>query len=434
MGGSRSDRGTGAEENGPLGGQGGFVSKRGSKPATGAIGGEPITGKPIGGNSIVGDPIGGDPDSATDSDDFEVFVPHDGMGPVDVGPFATEPALRHFLVGSDGNGVRLDKYLAIQMPEVSRSRLQRWIEDDAVLLNGAIARSRASVFAGDRVDVQESAPPASFAFGPEAIPLSVVWEDETIIVINKPAGLVVHPGAGNWSGTLLNGLLAYDPALAQVPRAGIVHRLDAGTSGLMVVARTVAAQLDLVRQLQARTVGREYWALVSGAFAPSASIDSALGRDPRNPLRFRVSTALTARPARTYVRRLAQWPVARPGSAGGGNVSWLACRLDTGRTHQIRVHLESIGHPLLGDPVYRKHLPAELLALALPDHILDHQALHACRLALVHPVSQEVLSWSQPPPDDLRRLLLHLGARKDQLRPPPRGYFDEPAGGQRHGS
>jgi len=365
-------------------------------------------------------------DLEADADDYDADTPGDGAIAVHGGP-----ALRHFQVGSDGNGVRLDKYLAVQMPEVSRSRLQRWIEEDAVLLNGVAARSRASVFAGDRIDVQESAPVGSLAFGPEPMPLAVVWEDETIIVIDKPAGLVVHPGAGNWSGTLLNGLLAYDPALAHVPRAGIVHRLDAGTSGLMVVARTVTAQLDLVRQLQARTVVREYWALASGAFAPSATIDAALGRDPRNPLRFRVSAAENARPARTYVRRLAQWPLARPGGGGGGTVSWLACRLDTGRTHQIRVHLESIGHPLLGDPVYRKHLPAELLALALPEHRLTRQALHACRLALVHPVSQEALSWSRPPPDDLRSLLLHLGARTEQLRPPVRGYFAEPAGGHK---
>jgi 23S rRNA pseudouridine1911/1915/1917 synthase len=364
-----------------------------------------------------------DPEIAPDGDDFDL--------PALDAPAETPqgaPVVRHFLVGTDGNGARLDKYLAGQMPEVSRSRLQRWIEDDAVLLNGAAARTRASVYAGDRIDVQESASVQSLAYGPEPIPISVVWEDETIIVIDKPAGLVVHPGAGNWSGTLLNGLLAYDARLAAVPRAGIVHRLDAGTSGLMVVARTPAAQLDLVRQLQARAVVREYWALVSGAFAPSATIDAALGRDPRNPLRFRVSTAENARPARTYVRRLAQWPVPGPNGGKGGSVSWLACKLDTGRTHQIRVHLESVGHPLLGDPVYRRHLPAEMLALGLPDHQLSHQALHACRLELIHPLRQEAMAWSRSPPEDLRALLLHLGAGPEQLRPPARGYFHAPPG------
>jgi 23S rRNA pseudouridine1911/1915/1917 synthase len=365
-----------------------------------------------------------DPDPAVDGDDVD-------SGDLDLAdldaplPLADASAgVRHFLVGTDGNGTRLDKYLAAQMPEVSRSRLQRWIEDDAVRLNGAAARTRASVFAGDRIEVQEAPAEHSLAYGPEPIPITVVWEDETILVIDKPAGLVVHPGAGNWSGTLLNGLLAHDPRLSKVPRAGIVHRLDAGTSGLMVVARTPSAQLDLVRQLQARTVVREYWALASGMVAPSICIDAPLGRDPRNPLRFRVSAAPNARPARTFVRRLASWTL--PG--GKGSVSWLACRLDTGRTHQIRVHLESLSHPLLGDPVYRRHLPAQLLAEALPGHGLDRQALHACRLELIHPAMRRSMAWSRSPPQDLRALLLHLGARPEQLRPPAQGYFPDRAG------
>jgi len=359
------------------------------------------------------------PDLADLADDFDLpDAPAVAQAPAEV------PATRHFVVGSDGNGARLDKFLAAQMPGVSRSRLQRWIEDDAVRLNGAAARTRASVYAGDRIEVQESASVQTLAYGPEPIPIDIVWEDETLIVIDKPAGLVVHPGAGNWSGTLLNGLLAYDARLERVPRAGIVHRLDAGTSGLMVVARTAAAQLDLVRQLQARTVVREYWALASGAVAPSLTIDAAVGRDPRNPLRFRVSTAPQARPARTFIRRLALWPL--PGAVG--SVSWLACRLDTGRTHQIRVHLESLAHPLLGDPVYRRHLPVQALAQALPDHGLTHQALHACRLELVHPALGHTLAWTRPAPPDFAALLAHLGAQPEQLMPPAQGYFGAPAG------
>jgi 23S rRNA pseudouridine1911/1915/1917 synthase len=361
-----------------------------------------------------------DPQLALTADEFDE---EDLAAPA--GLAVQAPVVRQFVVGSEGAGARLDKYLAAQMPEVSRSRLQRWIAQDAVLLNGEAARARAGVYAGDHIAVHESASVQSLAYGPEPIAFDVVWEDETLIIIDKPAGLVVHPGAGNWSGTLLNGLLAYDPRLEQVPRAGIVHRLDAGTSGLMVVARTPAAQLDLVRQLQARTVTREYWAVVSGAVAPSLTIDAALGRDPRNPLRFRVSTAPAARPARTFVRRLAHWPL--PGGKGG--VSWLACRLDTGRTHQIRVHLESLSHPLLGDPVYRRHLPVEALAHALPGLALARQALHACRLGLIHPLRGEPLAWTRSPPDDLRALLLQLGARADELRAPPQGYFGEPAGG-----
>jgi len=323
--------------------------------------------------------------------------------------------VRRLVVGPEGNGVRLDKYLAGRLPEVSRSRIQRWIEDDAVRLNGAAARARASVYEDDTIEVQERATPEASAFAPEPMHLPVVWQDEEIIVIDKPAGLVVHPGAGNWSGTLLNGLLAYDPGLASVPRAGIVHRLDAGTSGLMVVARTVAAQVDLVRQLQARSVVREYWALVAGALEPAITIDAALARDPRNPVRFRVSKAAAARSARTFVRRLAEWRI----EESTPPISWIACRLDTGRTHQIRVHLESIGHPLLGDPLYCRHMPAALDGRGW----LSRQALHACRLELQHPVRRQTMAWSSAPPDDMRSLMRRLGASEEQLRPPLQGAF-----------
>lgn len=340
-----------------------------------------------------------EPSCVQDLEADDVYLAPDGAAPA-----------RRLVVGADGNGVRLDKYLAVQLPDVSRTRIQRWIEDDAVRLNGVAARARASVYQDDAIEVWERAAPETLAFVPEPVPFAVVWEDEAIIVVDKPAGLVVHPGAGNWSGTLLNGLLAYDTRLASVPRAGIVHRLDAGTSGLMVVARTVAAQLDLVRQLQARSVVREYWALVAGAVAPTITIDAALARDPRNPLRFRVSRAASARAARTHVRRLAEWRVA--GSATP--ISWVACRLDTGRTHQIRVHLESIGHPLIGDPLYRRHLPAALST----QQWLTRQALHACRLELVHPVRRKAMGWSSAPPEDLHGLMRRLGASEEQLRAP----------------
>lgn len=326
-------------------------------------------------------------------------------------------AVRRFLVRADSDGLRLDKYLAGQLPDVSRSQIQRWIEEGAVQLNGVMARARARVCSDDQIDVTPSEAPQAFAFEPEPIAFPVVWEDEAILVIDKPAGLVVHPGAGNWGGTLLNGLLAYDPRLAAVPRAGIVHRLDAGTSGLMVVARTVAAQIDLIRQLQARSVIREYWALVAGPVAPSVTIDAALARDPRNPVRFCVSRALSARPARTYVRCLAQWHVADSLAI----ISWVACRLDTGRTHQIRVHLESIGHPLIGDPLYRKHLPSALHA----QKWLSRQALHACRLQLLHPLSREEMAWSSAPPEDMRALMRQLGATNEQLLPPLQSCFED---------
>ncbi len=345
------------------------------------------------------------PHSDTQIDEADEFDPE---------PAAETPA-RLIVVGAQGNGERLDRYLAAQLPGVSRSRVQQWIEEGAVRRNGLEARARSIVYEGDEIGFRERSAPQDLAHAPEAMPLDIVWEDESIMVLNKPAGLVVHPGAGNWSGTLLNGLLAYDASLAAVPRAGIVHRLDAGTSGLMVIARTVSAQFELVRQLQLRSVVREYWALVAGAVAPSLTIDAALARDPRNPLRFRVSSAATARPARTWIRRIDQWTM----PASPAIVSWIACRLDTGRTHQIRVHLESIGHPLLGDPVYRRQLP---LALSNPGGI-GRQALHACRLQLLHPVHGEAMAWSCPPPQDLHKLLRTLGASEAQIRPPYPQYI-----------
>ena len=315
-------------------------------------------------------------------------------------------------------GWRLDRAIAAVLPSVSRSRIQGWIEGGGARINSQAARARDRVAAGDEVevDVRESAEAA--AFKPEPMPLPIVFEDESLIVIDKPAGLIVHPGAGNWSGTLLNGLLAHDPRLAAVPRAGIVHRLDAGTSGLMVVARTCAAQLDLVRQLQQRTVLREYWALVTGTAPRAGTIDAALSRDPRNPLRFRVSAHAQARPARTHFRRIA---VSEPGAGGAGvALSWLACRLDTGRTHQIRVHLESIGHPLVGDPLYSRGRPALGGAAAS----LARQALHACRLSLTHPARQQTMAWFRPPPDDLRALMRSLGFDPQQ---PVEAFDPDPA-------
>ena len=338
-----------------------------------------------------------------EADDFD--LPAGGLSPI-----------RRFLVRADGDGLRLDKYLAGQLADVSRSRIQKWIEEGAVLLNGVVARARARVCSDDQITVTPSEAPQVCAFEPEPIAFPVVWEDEAILVIDKPAGLIVHPGAGNWGGTLLNGLLAYDPRLAAVPRAGIVHRLDAGTSGLMVVARTVAAQIDLIRQLQARTVAREYWALVAGPVAPSVTIEAAIARDPRNPIRFRVSRALSAKSARTFVRCLAQWRVPESSSI----ISWIACQLETGRTHQIRVHLESIGHPLIGDPLYTKHLPSALHA----QKWLSRQALHACRLQLLHPVRQEQMAWSSAPPEDMQALMRQLGASEEQLLAPSKSCFE----------
>ena len=319
----------------------------------------------------------------------------------DVDADTGDVALR-FSVDARHAGARLDKALAELMPDISRSRLQQWVADAAVRVNGTQVRQRHELTLGDLIEIEPQPAPDAAAFTAEPMPLAIVHEDDAILVLDKPPGLVVHPASGHWSGTLLNGLLAHSPQLAEVPRAGIVHRLDACTSGLMVIAKTLAAQTHLVRQLQARSVTREYWAVVLGVPAPSGIVDAPIGRDPRNPLRFRVSHAASAKPART---RFAVIDTAQDGRA---RLSWVACRLDTGRTHQIRVHMEHIGHPLVGDPVYRRGLPGRE---GEDDSWrgFRRQALHASRLGLIHPASGQAMSWFRAPPVDLAGLMTGLG-------------------------
>ncbi|VVD96241.1 Ribosomal large subunit pseudouridine synthase D [Pandoraea eparura] len=296
-------------------------------------------------------------------------------------------------------GERLDKALAQCFPEYSRSRLQAWVEDGRVTLDGEAAKVRQKVAGGEAVLITPAALPEQLAFAPEPVPLEAVYEDATLAVFNKPAGLVVHPAAGNWSGTLLNGLLyRYGQAAADLPRAGIVHRLDKETSGLMVVARTLVAQTDLVRQLQARTVKRHYAALVWGRPPQRTVVDAPIGRDPRERTRMAVVPGQGGKPARTRVVTVAsaEWE--------GSPVSLVLCSLDTGRTHQIRVHLSHLGHSLLGDPLYKpRHkrpvLPGEFA----------RQALHAWRLGLIHPDDGRFAHWQAPLPDDLRQLMTTLG-------------------------
>ena len=300
-------------------------------------------------------------------------------------------------------GERLDKVLAGSLPDYSRNRLKAWVEAGAVMVDGKVTKARYLLHGGESVKVFPQEMPEQFAFSPENIPLDVVYEDEDIIVVNKPPGLVVHPAAGNWSGTLLNGLLFHYPELKSLPRAGIVHRLDKDTSGLMVVARTSQAQTSLVRQLQERTVGRRYLAWVWGDAPSQGKVLASVGRDQRDRLKMSAGSP-QGKPAATLFRRLAK------GLIGESAVALLECRLETGRTHQIRVHLESLGFPLVGDPVYRKKVPGAAKNLSF-----NRQALHAFALSLQHPVKHELMTWFRLPPQDLLDLLPQVGMSDEVL-------------------
>ena len=281
--------------------------------------------------------------------------------------------------------------LAGMLPQHSRNRLQGWIREGRVVVAGkAVNEPKHKLWGGEAIHVDAAADEQAAASLPEDIPLAVVFEDETLIVIDKPAGLVVHPAAGNWSGTLLNALLHHAPQLASVPRAGIVHRLDKDTSGLLVVAKTLEAQTDLVRQLQARTVKREYQALARGLVERGGTVDAPIGRHPTQ--RIKMAVIMGGKPARTHYRVVEAF----------STCTLIECSLETGRTHQIRVHLDHIGHPLVGDPVYGRG------ASRLPGPSFHRQFLHARKLGLVHPASGKTMLWKSPLPDDMADLLEQL--------------------------
>ncbi len=292
-------------------------------------------------------------------------------------------------------GWRLDAALAKLFPEHSRSRLQGWLKQGLILLDGSAAEPKRKVYGGERIvfDAAAAAPATpGLADAAEDIALNVVFEDESLIVIDKPAGLVVHPGNGNASGTLMNALLHHAPELAAIPRAGIVHRLDKDTSGLLVVARTLTAQTDLVRQMQARSVKRHYLALVLGTVERDGSVDAPLGRHAVQRTKMAIVRA-GGKEARTHYAVLERFAKA----------TLLECRLETGRTHQIRVHLTSIKHPLAGDAVYGRSRSGDARLDAFP-----RQALHAWRLALQHPAGGVEVAWESPLPEDFAQLLEDL--------------------------
>lgn len=286
-------------------------------------------------------------------------------------------------------GRRLDQVLAELLPQHSRNRLQGWIKEGCVEVDGKPeSEPKRKLLGGERLAIAEPVDAHALAEQPEDIPLDIVYEDETLIVINKPAGLVVHPGSGNWSGTLMNALLHHVPGIEQVPRAGIVHRLDKETSGLLVVAKTLEAQTDLVRQLQARTVRRHYQAVAAGVIKRDGGVDSPIGRHPVQRTKMAVvQENRGGKPALTWYRVMENFAYC----------TFIECSLETGRTHQIRVHMASINHPLVGDQVYAKKNPL------LPE--FHRQALHATRLGLVHPLTGLKVQWEVPMPEDMRNLL-----------------------------
>jgi 23S rRNA pseudouridine1911/1915/1917 synthase len=294
---------------------------------------------------------------------------------------------------ASARGLRLDQALAAQWPQYSRARIQRWIRAGALTVGGAAARPRDAVFGGEQVQLKADFAPDR-PVQPQALPLAILYEDPAIIVINKPAGLTVHPGAGQPDGTLQNALLAHDPALAQVPRAGIVHRLDKDTSGVLVIARTPQAHTALVAALQQRQVGREYLAVCVGAPTAGGRIEAPIGR--HRTARTRMAVRGDGRRAVTHYRVKERF----------GAHTLLKIELETGRTHQIRVHLAHVGLPIAGDPVYGGRRQGGNAARA----DFARQALHARRLTLIHPTTHRRRVFVAPLPEDLRRLIAKLRA------------------------
>ncbi len=302
------------------------------------------------------------------------------------------------VIPSDYAGQRLDQALAALLPAYSRSRLQQWLKDGRLQVNGRVRRPRDQVWGGETVSGEWRQEDETVA-KPQNIPLDIRFEDEDLLVICKPAGLVVHPAAGNPEGTLLNALLHHAPELAELPRAGLIHRLDKDTSGLLVVARSWRAQAALAAQLQHRTMGREYEAVADGVITTGGSVNAPVRRHAVD--RQRMAVAPGGKPAVTHYLILRRFRTH----------THLRVKLETGRTHQIRVHMAHIGHPLAGDPVYghRPRLPPQ--AATRCREVIQgfrRQALHAAYLSCCHPADGTLMEWRAEPPADLAELLAVL--------------------------
>jgi 23S rRNA pseudouridine1911/1915/1917 synthase len=294
-------------------------------------------------------------------------------------------------------GLRLDQLAALLFPDHSRGRLQKWIRSGELTVDGNKARTTYRINGGERLDL-DAGLESQVSVRPQDIPLDVIHADPDVIIINKPAGLVVHPAAGNPDGTLQNALLYYDPALAALPRSGIVHRLDKETSGVMVVARSLRAHTSLVDQLQTRKMSRIYRAVATGEINAGGTVDAPIGRHPRD--RKKMAVVFSGKQAVSHYRVLKKYQ----------GVTFIQVSLESGRTHQIRVHMAHIGHSLAGDPVYgrplkKRDLPADLVDLV---RSFPRQALHAYRLSLVHPGHLKKHTYTAPVPADLQSLLVEL--------------------------
>ena len=301
---------------------------------------------------------------------------------------------------ADLAGLRLDQALARALPQYSRARLQSWIEAGAVQVDGRLLRAKDKVLGGEQVRI-EARLEADEQVAPEALPVEVVFKDRALFVINKPAGVVVHPGAGNARHTLQNALLALDPKLAVVPRAGLVHRLDKDTSGLLVVARTPEVHTALVSALAAREIERHYFAICTGVMTSGGTVDEPIGR--HRTQRIRMAVRSDGRPAVTHYRVMKRFRAH----------TLVRAELETGRTHQIRVHLAHIGYPIVGDPIYagRRRIPAGCTPPLIAElSNFKRQALHAAHLKLAHPVTGRDVEWDAPMPADMERLIAILEA------------------------
>jgi 23S rRNA pseudouridine1911/1915/1917 synthase len=298
--------------------------------------------------------------------------------------------------------MRLDAALAKLFPDHSRSRLKGWLEEGRVKLDGAVLPPKTKLIGGETLDADFPTDEIHTEAKAEDIPLDVIFEDEHLLVINKAPGLVVHPGAGNRDGTLLNALLHHAPALAGVVRAGIVHRLDKDTSGVMMVAKTPEAQTKLVRQLASRSATREYLALAHGEVKRPGTIENSMGRHPKERTKMAV-VVFNGKPAITHYKPREQFggPAMK-----GKHYTLVECKLETGRTHQIRVHMASIKHPIVGDATYGKR----------GDQLFDRQALHAWRLTLAHPLTGKTVKFVAPLARDMQFLLKQLRRERDNVR------------------